>query len=483
MFRLYATIILFLLMTGQAFADTHTAMSCSYDDVNTAYTAATTGDTLIIPSGTCVWTTGLTISKGLKIKGAGTGCPDSCNDATIIRKGANITLFTIELSSLVTSETLADQPRLEIFGLTFDADTYGGYGIYVTHYGDANRYGNFRFHHNKFDSLDRGVYYYGDGWGLIDHNYFYDGEYSVYVGGDAYRTWKRYKGAQDCSSTETPCALNWSDLDMGGNKFLFVEDNVVNVYDTYFAFSSGGGGRTVFRFNTATYTGYDSGDGFTDFHGSTANADSVSGYANNNVLTLTDTETRAVTIPIYQFRSGSHLLFNNSVLQPSGTIGTPEVKIYSIDEELGGGCNPLNYGGNATDGYYQQGIHNGFIWDNTYKAATMFLDIDDDVGCIASGTDYWSDVKDDSTTEQDAYVFGTGTSLPATCTKDKDMYWDTDAGNWNKSQSGDNGILYYCSDTNVWTEWFEPYTYPHPLNDPFYESHILGGTITGGTFQ
>lgn len=50
------------------------ASSCNTSDVQSAINQATEGQTVTIPSGTCTWTSGVTVSgKGLTIKGAGAG--------------------------------------------------------------------------------------------------------------------------------------------------------------------------------------------------------------------------------------------------------------------------------------------------------------------------------------------------------------------------------------------------------------------------
>ena len=55
-----------------ALAATRTAASCSRADVATAVNSAGDGDTIVIPAGTCTWTTNLTISnKILTLQGAG----------------------------------------------------------------------------------------------------------------------------------------------------------------------------------------------------------------------------------------------------------------------------------------------------------------------------------------------------------------------------------------------------------------------------
>jgi hypothetical protein len=55
-------------------AATYTAATCGSRDVQSAINSTVRGDTVLIPAGTCTWTSGVTISgKGIAIKGAGSG--------------------------------------------------------------------------------------------------------------------------------------------------------------------------------------------------------------------------------------------------------------------------------------------------------------------------------------------------------------------------------------------------------------------------
>jgi hypothetical protein len=57
---------------------------------------------------------------------------------------------------------------------------------------------------------------------------------------------------------------------------------------------------------------------------------------------------------------------------------------------------------------------------------------------------------------------GPRASRPSTCTTGV-AYWATDEGEWNSGHAGPDGRLYKCTATNVWTLYYTPYTYPHPL--------------------
>jgi hypothetical protein len=51
----------------QAHSATHTAESVSYSDVNDAISNAQMGDTVIVPSGSAVWSDTLKITKGITL--------------------------------------------------------------------------------------------------------------------------------------------------------------------------------------------------------------------------------------------------------------------------------------------------------------------------------------------------------------------------------------------------------------------------------
>lgn len=71
----FSFFLLLLLIPTLAQAGTYTAASCNYSDVNAVingptHTAAN-GDTINIPSGTCTWTSGITVTVNITIQGSG----------------------------------------------------------------------------------------------------------------------------------------------------------------------------------------------------------------------------------------------------------------------------------------------------------------------------------------------------------------------------------------------------------------------------
>jgi hypothetical protein len=70
----FATPVILLGALHGAAAQTINAASCNSSDVQAAVNKASEGQTVIIPSGTCTWSTGVTLAgKGINIQGSGSG--------------------------------------------------------------------------------------------------------------------------------------------------------------------------------------------------------------------------------------------------------------------------------------------------------------------------------------------------------------------------------------------------------------------------
>ena len=95
--------------------------------------------------------------------------------------------------------------------------------------------------------------------------------------------------------------------------------------------------------------------------------------------------------------------------------------------------------------------------------------------------DYFN--EDESFDGSSGVGVGTASEMAAiTGTKQFVGFWVTDEGDWNTD--GTDGRLYIW-DGNSWEQYYEPYTYPHPLrhdvNLPVYGSVTASGnaTVTG----
>ena len=101
----------------EVYAATIAARSCSDSDVASAVSTASSGDTVIVPAGTCTWTSEVTTTKAIKIQGAGI-------DATIIRQKlptpSGIYKGYWLLKYIPSSPSSDANVEFEVTGFTFD---------------------------------------------------------------------------------------------------------------------------------------------------------------------------------------------------------------------------------------------------------------------------------------------------------------------------------------------------------------------------
>jgi hypothetical protein len=127
------------------------AASCSLTHVQAAITAATAGDTILVPAGTCTWGTSsaaLNVNKAVTIRGAGQGVTiiqiastaGTWTDATIqLNAAATVRGFTIQTVTSGNSGTAfsaaVDGFRVTDIAYVNQASTTTGYFMFTTAYG------------------------------------------------------------------------------------------------------------------------------------------------------------------------------------------------------------------------------------------------------------------------------------------------------------------------------------------------------------
>lgn len=216
---------------NQSLASTISAASCSRNDVETAVIKAVNGDTVIIPAGSCTWTSNLAIDrKFLTLKGAGTG-------RTTITDGVSKGGYP-NLPQVLAWNTI-DGGLSRLTGITFKGgiipDTNNKGIVQLT--GSSH---SFRIDHCEFiPTQTAGLFIRGDLWGVIDHNLFDLSArhgYGIYAMGHSYG---------DPAWAE--------DSMLGTEQHIFVEDNTFNTDDStgngYPAIDGWSGSRVVIRNN------------------------------------------------------------------------------------------------------------------------------------------------------------------------------------------------------------------------------------------
>jgi len=229
-----AIFISYSLLTHDADAATINASSCSMTDVSQAYNAATDGDTVIVPSGNCTWSSTLFIQKEVSIKGQGIGL-------TVIRLGSSVSAMSIQAGMVRLSGFTFDCNNLEPYykhmitvGWNDGGGCDGGYNI-----------ANWRIDSNKFtncgpsDTLGKGaISVFGAGYGLIDSNTFDNcGGECIEINSDGYLSRLRSSDPGQYSSSKT----------------IYIEDNTFNYTGSFQndnVVEGTSGSRYVFRYNT-----------------------------------------------------------------------------------------------------------------------------------------------------------------------------------------------------------------------------------------
>jgi hypothetical protein len=401
----------FCASVAEIYADTHTATSCSLANVSAAVTAASRGDTVSVPAGSCTWSGRLNITKGLHIKGAGIG---------------NI-VITGGIDYHPDATAISNDERFEVEGFTFNGGV--GIGIYNSNQKPIT---NVVIHHNRLQNNSSKVFdVIGNIYGVAYLNQL-SNHYTVNFLGNGDSSWNN------------PFAY-------GDAKNFYMEDNIFTDYNNNangtMWIESGQGGRYTLRYNTFNASGYTHGIDLWDIHGDQGDAGGLGGELYGNALINTNGNGG------YRWlchRGGSVLTFYN---KNSGTAGL------GFDLQENHQCGP-------------QQILNTYYWANFEGTTLLAADVTNDCcDCLQQNRDWFTQPASFNGTV--GVGCGTLTSRPATCTTGVG-YWATNQSCTDMTGLiGDittyptrqtiTGTLYKCTSTNTWTAYYTPYTYPHPL--------------------
>lgn len=452
-----------LLATSFSEAATLTATDCSSSAVQTAINAAYSGDTVVIPAGSCTWSTEVTTNKPLTLTGAGT----SNTTGTVLQMATGISNGWGSSPGLLISSGTGPVTVSNMRMTSVAASTPCSSGLIqitgtLTNFRITNVY--FDWRSATYSSCasqgwhdDAAIFVNGTGHGVIDHCTFAP---SV---AETYKSCVMVYGDSDTKAYARPSAL-------GTANSVYVEGNTFSVSAeegwTHACWGQQGGSWVV-RFNNIT--NYE-----VDMHGRCSWQGGREFEYYRNTVTASSKWGDGVT----ELRGGSGMVFDNTITTTDGyTLPLLEWYIYEIcedscDPSFGGSCWCTSYPCTFQLGRGQNNVLQPvYYWNNMGNGSPTYPT--ENAGCTtavcgsASPSTYYMANRDyyyQGTSFNGSTGVGRGTlsNRPAACTAGVG-YWAIDQGSWNQSGSGGQGVLYKCTATNTWTLYYTPYTYPHPL--------------------
>jgi hypothetical protein len=486
-------------------ADVIAAASCAEADVQTAVDSAEAGDTVLIPAGTCSWTTALVWTAPANVTLAGSG--------SAVQGGGDTTVITDNYASgnPLMNITVASTGTFRLAGLTVQ----GGSGsLKESGIIKINGPGTVRLDHLHVDMTSYSPHvvskmlWIGGGIRGVVHNSIFD-QYGL--------TWMHIVNGTDANGD-----IEWSTATaFGTNDFFFIEDNEINgttggaTYDSALT-DCVSGGKFVARFNTMVAsvisqthpTGHSPGDdrgcraheAYANLVTSplTANPNFAMDYNNSGAGLTWGNSIDQVYKNIFYFnncRTDSVICSYGQNTPPAGwgycngtsvwdTNGSPNVCIdqpgrgqgdllvgsYLTSNRLNDATGTQTWPNQALEPIYEWSTTGDIVagWGGNWVSNLVPT-------MIAANRDYYlhhGNTGCDAGAGSCTTGVGVGTlaNRPSNCTTGV-AYFATDQGSWNTTstntygvqRSGADGVLYKCTATNTWTSYYTPYTYPHAL--------------------
>jgi len=414
--------------------------------VQEAVDRASPGDTIVLPAGKVSWDYKLIIRKGIILKGAGI-------DKTVIVNNYDGVESDYDVAMIVykPDDFEANQP-LRITGITFDINNRGN-GILLAHNRSSSLtiQTRIRIDHNKFKNakatnpshqaiLNNGMR------GVVDSNVFEDLVYPI----------------RNASSRNDKLWWdNWEGIVYGKeDNNMYYEDNVFT--GVIFLMDSQFSNRYALRYNTI----YVMADAYPmlDSHGNAGEGEMYSSFGGevygNLIYGPEDFK-----INLLDQRGGKFLVFMNTLVASGDVSMWVKVRDEHPDYE------------NPTTNPQPQYINDSYFFLNreSYTGAVSGVvegpqwsdNPPDHLHCPTADRDYFNGRDDFDGSSGVGY--GPLSSRPAAKLVGVG-YWATDQnianleGMVGKSPATPiSGTLYKCTSPGVWTPYFKPYTYPHPL--------------------
>jgi PKD repeat protein len=402
---------------------TITAASPSYADVSAAVNSAVSGDTVIVPAGTASWNSNLVINKFIRLIGAGIGQTVITSNYT----GTGGSNYWYSHYFLITFNptTPSDNESLRLSGFTFDLQNKCG-GLYIKN-ATTTAITKVRVDHTSWTGntgLTTVFHLYGTIYGVADNNTWDNGRFLI--NGLDKTTWTNFS------------------FNFGSGNLFYFEDNTITFPDGDTPYMEMGG-SLGFRYNTCTTTQNIYGLMHMHDNGSGGHSGAMGAEVYENTFSH-----GAYVLKTMGLAAGKTLFYNNYHIGAGGIW-------FVIDEVHDDSINPPTNGPTGQP----QHISDTYLFNN-YENGSLILNESDfpivnysltcsvcKVTVPVVNVHFWKHVSPFDGTN--GVGVGTLAARPATCTKGVG-YWATDEKK-----------LYRCTAPNVWTIYYTPYTYPHPL--------------------
>ena len=395
-------------------------INCDQATLQAAINSAVSGATINCNAGNWSGNASIPSSKGITINGNGSTHSGSISFTPNATVGTRITGFTFT----------------------------GGSGV-IDISGGSLASARWRIDHNTFTGNGHDIVDQGVSPGLFDHNTF-----------TSLRAANEFVHILGWGAVDT---TGWTNAHApGSSESIYFEDNVFTTptsepnnawIQSYY------GARSVYRYNTFNYTRVDA-------HGTPGSIGARWWEFYNNTFTQTGGNAGG---SVMNLRAGSGIVFNNT---KSGTSLTADIGLCEEDSgypalyQIGRGQNQI--------------LYPAYIWGNTIPVNVDTCEAPEVIGMVAFNRDVYRDVGASCVAGGSCTSgVGTGTTLPTSCTINTG-FWKTDAGgNWNAiNGTANDGALYKCSSTNVWTLYYTPFIYPYPLDANGLPNPSGGVTVT-----
>lgn len=411
--------------------------------IRSCVSLASRGDTINVTagSGTASWSSTVTLTKGVSLIGPG-------RDSLEVSRSGNLITISPDSTAIQNSE------NIKVAGFTFNANNSASVMLQINGAGPTGTkpHRNVIIGDNRFKNSTReAIHGSGQTRGVIYNNIF-DRTNMVFRpwGGDDYR---------EQQGGSYPSTFGTADN-------LYFEDNSITCSTSVAGgdpgwIEAGQGGRMVVRYNTWNLANCNQQE-WIDIHGQ-QNWSGGSGGQTGTMVTEFYGNICAPNCNGYRginHRGGWGLFFNNTSTG-SGAM-SHDINQYASGDSGGSGCNDQMPNGG---GGYNGEINNTYGWNLVHNGATKLLRpgvLGDGCG-VAQNKSYFAE-NAACTSSTCATGIGKGTTPPTgSCTVGVG-FWvaSTPAVTTDKSVI-QNGTFYKCTSTNTWSNYFKPYTYPHPL--------------------